>query len=158
MSEIGPVQVLAVGFPPGAPFEGAIIEELARLEGEGTIRVLDRLFVQKDAESGDLIALDLDGGENFGAIVGTLMGFEFEEHESPDPERDLQEIAATLEPGASAGILLVEHVWARGVRDAIRATGGEALLEGFLSPAALAKVAPEVSAMAEAMDHEAPRA
>jgi hypothetical protein len=46
MTEIGPVQLLAIGFGPEANFEGRIMAELARLEGVGTIRILDLLFVR----------------------------------------------------------------------------------------------------------------
>jgi hypothetical protein len=31
--KIGPVQLLAIGFPPDADFEGRIMAELERLEG-----------------------------------------------------------------------------------------------------------------------------
>ena len=44
----GPLQVIAVGFGPGADFEGRILAELDRLEGRGVLRVLDVLFVAKD--------------------------------------------------------------------------------------------------------------
>ena len=54
---IGPVQLLAVGFDPDARFEGRILDELASLERHETIRILDLLFVGKDAETGDLLAL-----------------------------------------------------------------------------------------------------
>jgi hypothetical protein len=36
----------------------------------------------------------------------------------------IQEIAASLVPGSSAGFLLVEHVWARDLKRAIRDAGG----------------------------------
>jgi hypothetical protein len=49
MSDIGPVQLLAIGFPPDARFEGRIMAELAELEQTKTIRILDLLFVSKDA-------------------------------------------------------------------------------------------------------------
>src|SRR5918994_3194847 len=78
MEKIGPVQLLAIGFPPNAEFEGRIMAELERLEGHETIRVLDLLFVAKDAETGDLLALDYQG-EELGAIVGALLGFEFQD-------------------------------------------------------------------------------
>src|SRR3954469_22812327 len=83
MAEIGPVQLIAVSFPPEANFEGRIMAELGKLEGSGTIRILDLLFVSKDAESGDLLALDYQG-EELGAIVGALLGFEFDEEEQPN--------------------------------------------------------------------------
>lgn len=59
-ARVGPVQLLAIGFGPEANCEGRIMAELARLEGEGTIRILDLPFVAKE-EDGDLVALDLQG-------------------------------------------------------------------------------------------------
>jgi hypothetical protein len=77
MADIGPVQVLAVGFGPEAKLEGKILDELAKLDESGTVRVPDLLFVRHDADSGDVVALDVQG-ENLGAIAGALLGFEFE--------------------------------------------------------------------------------
>jgi len=162
MEKIGSVQLLAVGFGPDAKFEGRIMDELSRLERQETIRILDLLFVQKDAETGDLLALDYQGQE-LGAIVGALLGFEFEGDLTPDSQEvqshafglsqgEIQEIAASLAPGSSAGFLLVEHVWARDLKRAIRDAGGFPLGEGFLTPEAIAAVAAELVAMAEALE------
>jgi uncharacterized membrane protein len=159
---IGPVQLLAVGFEPDARFEGRIMDELANLERHETIRILDLLFVGKDAETGDLLALDYQG-EELGAIVGALLGFEFEGEQPPDmseieghafglSEREIQKIAASLHPGSSAGFLLIEHVWARDLKRAIRDAGGFPLGEGFLTPETLAAVATELLAMSEALE------
>ena len=162
---IGPVQLVAIGFPLEAEFEGRILAELERLERHETIRILDLLFVGKDAETGDLLALDYQG-EELGAIVGALLGFEFEnDAEQPGgpmegiqghafglSQREMQEMAASLEPGNSAGFLLVEHVWARDLKSAIRDAGGFPLGEGFLTPEALADVATELLAMSEAIE------
>src|SRR5215203_6425535 len=109
MEKIGPVQLLAVGFGPEAKFEGKIMDELSKLERHETIRILDLLFVQKDAETGDLLALDYQG-EDLGAIVGALLGFEFEgEGGSAQPsgveshafglsQSEIQDMAASLDP------------------------------------------------------------
>jgi uncharacterized membrane protein len=162
---IGPVQLVAVGFTPDAEFEGKIMDELARLERHKTIRILDLLFVGKDAETGDLLALDYQG-EELGAIVGAMLGFEFEEvGEQPSgamegiqshafglSQREMQEMAASLHPGSSASFLLIEHVWARDLKGAIRDAGGFPLGEGFLTPEALADVATELVAMSEALE------
>jgi uncharacterized membrane protein len=162
---IGPVQLLAVGFDPDARFEGRILDELANLERHETIRILDLLFVGKDAETGDLLALDYQG-EELGAIVGALLGFDFEDDgERPDgssqeiqghafglSESEIQKIAASLKPGSSAGFLLIEHVWARDLKRAIRDAGGFPLGEGFLTPETLAPIATELLAMSEALE------
>jgi len=159
---IGPVQLLAVGFDPDARFEGRIIDELESLERHETIRILDLLFVGKDAETGDLLALDYQG-EELGAIVGALLGFDFEGEEPSEPsdveghafglsQKEIQGIAASLHPGDSAGFLLIEHVWARDLKLAIRDAGGFPLGEGFLTPEALAEVATELVAMSGAIE------
>jgi uncharacterized membrane protein len=166
MKEIGPVQLLAIGFGAGAKFEGRILDELSKLENQKTIRMLDLLFVHKDAESGDLLALDYQG-EELGAIVGALLGFEFEDEEQPAGSteeekveshafglslREIEAMAASLEPGTSAGFLLVEHVWARDLKRAIRQTGGYPLGEGFLTPEAVALVAAELAVLSEILE------
>src|SRR4051812_31133632 len=138
MQEIsGPVEVLGVEFDAQARFEGAIADELARLEAEGLVRILATLIVHKDA-SGELEALDLEadadgevtdvlanggsGAEN-SMLLGAL-GLSLE---------DVHDMAAELDPGASAGLILMEHLWARGLHEAIRATHGTPFLEGFLA-------------------------
>ena len=166
VKEIGPVQLLAIGFGREANFEGRIMDELAKLETQKTIRILDLLFVHKDAQTGDLLALDYQG-ENLGAIVGALLGFEFEGDEqltgSTEEERveshafglsqrEIEGMAASLEPGTSAGFLLVEHVWARDLKRAIRQTGGVPMGEGFLTPEAIAEVAAELVVLSEILE------
>jgi uncharacterized membrane protein len=159
---IGPVQLLAVGFDPEARFEGRIMDELANLERHETIRILDLLFVGKDAETGDLLALDYQG-EELGAIVGALLGFDFEGEQPSElaeveghafglSQNDVQELAASLHPGDSAGFLLIEHTWARDLKRAIRDAGGFPLGEGFLTPEALSEVATELLAISEAIE------
>jgi hypothetical protein len=160
--KMGPVQLLAVGFDPDARFEGRIMDELANLERHETIRILDLLFVGKDAETGDLLALDYQG-EELGVIVGALLGFDFEGEQPSElseveghafglSQREIQGIAASLHPGSSAGLLLIEHVWARDLKRAIRDAGGFPLGEGFLTPETLAEVASELLAMSEALE------
>jgi hypothetical protein len=164
MTKIGPVQLVAWGFGPDATFEGRIMAELVKLEQQGTIRILDLLFVQKDAESGDLLALDAQG-EELGGIAGALLGFAFDGEGGSRPsetsesdhafgltKEQIEEVADALEPGHSAGVLLVEHVWARDFSAAMRDAGGVPLAEGFLTPEAIAEVAPELAGMAEALD------
>jgi uncharacterized membrane protein len=161
--KIGPVQLVVIGFPPEAEFEGRIMAELERLERHETIRILDLLFMGKDAETGDLLALDYQG-EDLGAIVGALLGFEFD-GEQPDgttediqghafglSQTEMQEMAASREPSNSAGFLLVEHVWARDLQSAVRDAGGFPLGDGFLTPEALAAVGTELVAVSEALE------
>jgi len=163
MSDLGPVQLLAVGFGPDANFEGRIMAELVELEQAGTVRILDLLFVAKE-EDGDLVALDYQG-EDLGAIVGALLGFEFEGEDGAGGDAEtvgghafglsrdqIEGIAASLPAGHSAGVLLVEHVWARKFKNAVRDAGGVPLGEGFLTPEAVSFVAAELIAMSEELE------
>jgi hypothetical protein len=164
MSQIGPVQLIAIGFGPDAQFEGRILEELGKLEQHSTVRILDLLFVHHDADSGDLVVLDHQG-EELGAILGALLGFEFEGDDDTERDGPVQEqhafglsleqiegLAGEIAPGYSAAFLLIEHVWARDLKDAIRDAGGVPLGEGFITPEAVAEVAIELAAMATALD------
>ncbi len=162
MADIGPVQLVSIGFDRDANFEGKVIDELAKLESERTIRVLDVLFIARDPDSEETVVLDHPGTENLGAIVGALLGIQFEGAQSPAAaageehafgftQQDIQQMASGLGPGESAGLLLIEHVWARDLRRVFRDAGGRMLGEGFLTPETIRAVEPELAAMSDAI-------
>ena len=70
MEEIGPVQLISIGFDRDANFEGKVIEELAKLESERTIRVLDLLFIARDTDSDETVVLEHPDAADMGGIVG----------------------------------------------------------------------------------------
>ena len=55
---IGPVEYIIVGFP-GNRFTGEIAPELIKLVESGTVKVLDLIFIGKDAE-GNVLAFEID--------------------------------------------------------------------------------------------------
>jgi hypothetical protein len=156
LANIGPVQLMTVGFEPGANFEGRIADELAKLQSEGTIRLLDLLFVARDTDSDELVVLEHQE-ETLGAVAGALLGLKLDGEQS-EGERafgmttaEIEEMGAALQPGGAAGIMLIEHVWARGLKRAIRDAGGSPLGDQFLTPEAVAAMEPQLAAMAEAV-------
>jgi hypothetical protein len=66
-------QLLVYRFGPDAAFEGRLVGALERLESGGTLRILDALFVTTDAKTGDLSAIDLQGGT--GGLIAKLLDF-----------------------------------------------------------------------------------
>ena len=79
-SLVGPIQLVVIGFPPDAQFRGEILRALADIRGRGVIRLIDALFVRKDAE-GNIERLDArerpdpaTQRELLGAIAGGLLG------------------------------------------------------------------------------------
>jgi hypothetical protein len=162
MADIGPVQLISIGFGRDANFEGKVIDELAKLEGERTIRVLDVLFIARDPDSDETVVLEHPHAEDLGGIIGSLLGVEFDgereqagqaedEHAFGFSQAEIQQMAAGLAPGESAGIMLIEHVWARELRKVFREAGGRIIGDGFLTPETIRAVEPELAAISDAI-------
>jgi len=136
MAQLGPVELLFVEFP-GNQFTGEIIPALSELIDQGTIRVLDLVFVAKDGD-GNAVGIELEElpGESkdaFGALVDEL--------EALISEEDVEDLAEALEPSSSAAIMLFEHTWAIPFRDAIVNSGGQLVVRLPITEEALAEVA-----------------
>jgi Family of unknown function (DUF6325) len=112
---IGPVDVYIIGFP-GNKFTGRIAPAIMELVENGTIRVIDLLFIMKDQEGlvTTLEASDLDEeGAGFLAIEVTkpgALGWE-----------DAEEVSDDLPLNSSALLIAFENLWATKVVDALRA-------------------------------------
>jgi hypothetical protein len=111
---MGPVEYLIVEFP-GNKFKGEIVPALQELTANGTIRILDLLFVKKDAD-GNVIALELENlprkeSAAFDDLDGEIDGLFNEE--------DIALAAEKLQPNSSAALLVFENVWSTRLRDAI---------------------------------------
>ena len=136
---LGPVEYIILGFP-GNRFNGEIAPELRKLVESGTIRVLDLVFIMKDAD-GNVEAVELEDHDDvalFNALEGEVGGLISTE--------DIEYAAADLEPNSSAALLIWEDVWATPFVAALRASGA-VLIEGSRIPhdlieAAEAELAP----------------
>jgi hypothetical protein len=125
IDELGPVDYLVVEFPPGAShFTGEMAAEIGRLVDAKLIRVLDLLILQKDAD-GTIEALeidDLDQVDELRAAEGQLAELLAEE--------DVVHLAAAMEPGTTAGVLVWENRWAAPFASAARRAGGQLVASG----------------------------
>src|ERR1035437_8178805 len=122
----GPVEYIIVGFT-GNKCNGQIAPELIALVEPGTIRILDLIFIGKDAD-GAVATLEMDEldiAQGFSALDGDVGGLI-----SPD---DIEFAARSLEPDSSAALLIWEDVWAAPFAEAVRRSGG-VLLEGARIP------------------------
>ena len=132
IDELGPVDYIVVEFPAGAShFTGEMASELAALVDAGTIRVLDVLVLQKD-DDGNVEALeieDLDELDEFRAIETELA-----EILAAD---DVEHLAAAMEPGTVAGVLIWENAWAAPFASAARRSGGQLIASGRIPVQAL---------------------
>jgi uncharacterized membrane protein len=117
---MGPVEVLVISFP-GNQFTGEIIPELQRLTDDGVISVVDGLLVRKDG-AGEVTYFEfeeLGEGDDAAALAAVL-----DQVESLISDDDVRMLAESLEPNSSEAILVLEHKWARPLRDAIVAANG----------------------------------
>jgi uncharacterized membrane protein len=114
---LGPVSYTVVAFP-GNRFNGNIAPEVEKLVSNGTVRVLDLVFVAKD-EAGDTISLEFDQRDElaaFGDLDGEVGGLINEE--------DLDHVADDLPPGNAALVIVWEDLWAAPLVEAVRQSGG----------------------------------
>jgi hypothetical protein len=125
LDELGPVDFVIVEFPAGkANFTGEMAEELVRLVDAGTIRLIDVLILTKD-EDGAIEAMELSDLENLGPLerleadLAELLA-----------EEDVVNLAAAMEPGSVAGVLVYENLWAAPFASAARRAGGQLIANG----------------------------
>ena len=125
IDELGPVDYMIVEFPVGAQnFTGEGAEELLRLHDAGIIRVMDILILQKGAD-GTVMAQEL-GDLN---ELGELARLETELVQTL-AEEDVDNLAAAMDPGSIAGVLVYENLWAAPFASAMRRAGGQLIANG----------------------------
>jgi hypothetical protein len=125
LDSLGPVDYIVVEFPAGASsFTGEMSEELIKLVKAGTIRLIDALILTKD-EDGSVEATELSDIES----LGELQVLEAELAELLAAE-DVDHLAAAMEPGSTAGVLIWENLWAAGFGSAARRSGGRLIANG----------------------------
>jgi hypothetical protein len=153
---LGPVQMLVVGFDR-PEFSGEVLAEFERLRESDVVRVIDLLVVHKGADGvvRRLRHSDLAGGdaEGAGAVVGALIGLGTTPAEAEGGQLAADEERWSLDEAipddSAAAIALVEHRWAIGTREAIRAAGGFAVADAWIHPSDLVDaglIAPEDAA------------
>ena len=125
LDELGPVDYLVVEFPEGASnFTGEMAAELVSLVDAGTIRLIDALVLTKNDDS-SVDAMEL-------SEVGELGGLQEIEAEMAEllAEEDVVHLAAAMEPGTTAGVLIWENLWAAPFAAAARRSGGQLIANG----------------------------
>ena len=125
LDQLGPVDYLVVEFPAGASnFTGEMAAELVALVDSGTIRLIDVLILTKN-DDGTVDAMELSDIEE----LGELQALEAELAELL-AEEDVVNLAAAMDPGSTAGVLIWENLWAARFAAAARRSGGQLFATG----------------------------
>jgi hypothetical protein len=118
--ELGPIDVVVIAYPAGAPMTGEAAPLLVDLVERGIIRVLDAMFVMKNEDgtfSGfDATDLSDKGVGDFTVFEGASSGLLGED--------DAATAAAEIEPGSAAVMIVYENRWAAPFVAAVRRNGG----------------------------------
>jgi len=130
--ELGPVEYIVVEFP-GSKFNGDIAPALSDLVDRDLIRVLDLIVLKKDAD-GAIEAFEISDLEE--SEVGGLRA-EVDDLAMLLSEDDVVNVAAALEPGSSAAVLIWENTWAVPFATAVRHSGGQLVANGRIPTQAL---------------------
>ena len=118
--DLGPIDIVVIAYPAGAPMTGEAAPLLVDLVERGIIRVLDAMFVMKNPDgtfSGfDARNLDDKGVGDFTVFEGASSGLLGDE--------DVATAADAIEPGSAAVMILYENRWAAPFVAAVRRNGG----------------------------------
>ncbi len=150
---MGPVQLLVLGFAE-PNFTGKIAAEVDRLRQNEMIRLVDLLIVEKD-EAGEITTiqmsdLSVDEAMELGAVAGALIGLGTGDEEAVEAgallgaeagedghliaDEEAWYIADTIPEGSVAAVVLIEHLWAIPLREAIVDAGGISLADEWIHP------------------------
>jgi hypothetical protein len=116
---LGPVEYMVIEFP-GNQFKGEIIPALREVVDKGVIRIIDLVFMRKDAQGNvsvmELADLQKDAADAFAPLA--------REASTLFAEEDIGKVSEVMEMNSSVALLLFEHVWATRFRNAVLNANG----------------------------------
>ncbi|HET6850238.1 MAG TPA: hypothetical protein VFH74_15370 [Gaiellales bacterium] len=147
-TELGPVQMLVFEFEQER-LAGEIFPELMALVARGLIRLVDMLVVHRPDDEGHLEIVDSrstfgEDGEEAGEVVAALIGLRSaSEHVrardaidglAQNGDDDTWDPTERIPAGANAAIILIEHLWAIPLRDAVGRDRAIVLADEWVHP------------------------
>jgi hypothetical protein len=153
-------QLLIYRFGADARFEGQLGGAIERIESGGALRILGALFVANDPATGELVAINLRG-DGAGGIIAPLLDFRLDPGARRRASRrafsdgaagisgdTLRELGRSLSEGEAVAALLVKHVWAEALEDAVGRIGGHRMKSEFVEPDSFGALASDLVAAA----------
>ena len=126
--ELGPIDFLAIEFP-GQHIRAAGFEHLLSLVDQGVIDILDLEFITKDS-LGNASKVDVDklanpDGVDLSAWAGASSGLL--------DRSDVDQIAAAIQPGSVAAVIVYENRWVLSLVNTWRLDGARFIADGGIS-------------------------
>jgi uncharacterized membrane protein len=164
--EFGPISLIAIGFPDVTKLKGELLKEIFNLRKAGIIRVVGLMAIAKD-QNGRVSAeqlTDLSDEERvkLSAGVEALIGFGAAGKEGMQKgweagaqraagkefgltQDQIRQIADNMPKGTAAGLMLVEHLWAKKFKEIAVEQDGILLANAFITPQALVAIGAELA-------------
>lgn len=134
----GPIDYIIVGFE-GNKFDGSILKAVGDAIDSGAVGLVDISFVGKDSE-GTVTKLNI-------ADLGDEYAVDFSTKYKPEGENiqqdDIDEVSDLIENNTSAGLLIIEQLWAKPLKKALIDANGVLVAEGRIHPDAAAELSNE---------------
>jgi len=126
--ELGPIDFLAIEFPSGR-ITSPGFEQLLSLADQRVINILDLEFITKDSAGTtrkvDVRELSTSDAVDLSVWAGASSGLL--------DDGDVHEIAAAVQPGSAAVVVVYENRWVLGLVDAWRREGARLIADGGIS-------------------------
>lgn len=131
----GPIDFIVVEFA-GNNFKGEVLDELAAAVENKIIDVLDIAVISKDAD-GNVHAIELNNLDN---DLARAIDVSHKSNPGLISLEDTEEVSALLDNNCSAGLLIIEQLWAKGIKKALLNAGGRLISEGRIHPDAVQEI------------------
>ena len=119
----GPIDFIALEFP-GNRFKGEILPDLFELVDKGIIRIIDLVIITKD-QVGQVAVRELRELDPAHIEIFSPLNAEVNQMIT---ESDINMIAEKLADNSTAGLLLIENLWAKKTQQAMLAANGRAVM------------------------------
>ncbi|WP_051355739.1 DUF6325 family protein [Acetobacterium malicum] len=131
----GPIDYIVLEFE-GNHFKGEVLNALTDAVNKRIINVLDLALIYKD-QNGNVSALELNNlGEELARSIEGL----HRERAGLISIEDTEEVGEVLDLNNSAGLLIIEHLWAKDLKKALINANGKLVSEGRIHPDAAAEL------------------
>jgi hypothetical protein len=144
---LGPVDYIVVGFN-GNRFDGSALKEITSAVDKGIIRVIDLLFVIKDKDGN---VVDGEYEDQSKEVQDMLTDIRYIANDGMPlmTEADIANIGEQMPNETGAGVLVLEHLWAKGLKKALMDAGGFLVADGRIHPEAIETAMKELETTAK---------
>lgn len=132
----GPIDFIIVGFE-GNTFDGSVLRALDEAISKDIIRLIALSLLVKDSE-GKVSVIDVKDSEDAYIVHYAELAQQTQKHVE---QADIDEVSDLLENDTSAGLLIIEQLWAKPLKQALLDAHGELVAEGRIHPEAAAELA-----------------